>query len=335
MVHAGVARVAAWASFEDGYSVDKAVTSIWIGGPFSLKATALGHGWHECSPMSWCEGGGCLQVIERRGGMPVRLSLTSGGRRGHRVGVKVTVEAMEMSDELLSLMRSRVRTMLRADADLSGFFELAESDEGLAPLVRVGAGRILRSASMTENIVKVICATNVNWAQAVKMINRIGQLGPHLKEFRSQNSWPTPAEILSAGEGYLLNVARVGYRAKSIMSFCRSVLEGTFDAEDLDVRALTASTQELYKRLLSIRGIGPSSANFLLGQLGRHEQMSIDSWTKTYVSRKHFGGRKATVRQIENVYARYGRWRNLVWWFEQWMEWDTARSMLAEGGELN
>lgn len=303
-------------------------TRLRIPKPFSLKATALSHGWHECAPMSWCEGGKCLQTIERFGDMPVRVSLTEASSRGRRATVRVVAEAEEMNDSLLTLMRERTAVMLRARLDLSGFNDLIESHATLSVLPRIGAGRTLRAASMTENIIKAMCATNVNWTQAVKMINRICQLGPCLKHFRNLNAWPTPSEILSAGPEYLNNVARQGYRTESILAFCRSVRDGDFDPESLDAPANEATTDELYHKLVSIRGIGPSSANFLLGLVGRFDRMSIDSATLAFVARTYTNGRKPSVKEVERMYERYGAWRNLVCWFEGWTEWETARSMV-------
>jgi 3-methyladenine DNA glycosylase/8-oxoguanine DNA glycosylase len=269
-------------------------------------------------------------VIERDGDMPVRLSITEQRRGKARVRVGVTVEAERVSDALVALMASRVARMLCADNDLRGFHALAARTKSLKPVVALGAGRILRSVSMTENIIKAICGTNVDWRQAVKMINRIGQLGPCLGEFRSLHAWPTPKEILRAGDDYLRQVARVGYRAESILELCRSVEDGSFDPESLERLARSDGSDELFKRLRGIKGIGPATAAFLMGQLGRHDRVSVDSWTLTYVGRTYLNGKKPTVRQVEDIYERYGEWRGLVWWFEQWLQWDTARTMLRE-----
>jgi len=296
--------------------------------PFSLKATALSHGWHECAPFSWCEAGGCLQTIERIGDTPVRVSLTQGASNNSHVRVRLRMEASSLSAADTSLLRSRAAIMLRRDLDLTGFHARARELPKLKPILRIGAGRLMRSPYMAENIIKTQCAANVNWTQAVKMINRIGQLGPCLAHFRSLNAWPTPREILAAGEDYLLNVARVGYRAKFILGFCRSVVDGSFDVDGLDTFAAQNPTEEVYRRLLTIGGIGPSGASFLLSLLGHFGRMSIDSWTLAFVGRHYMNGRKPTVKQVEKLYEPYGDWRHLVWWFEQWLHWDTARSML-------
>ncbi len=306
----------------------KVDTTIRVCKPFGLKSTVLGHGWHECAPISWCEAGACLQTIERVGAMPVRLSVTEISGRGRFARLRLTVEAEEVGDTLVTLMRERMCVMLRVDLDLDGFYALAADHPKLAPVVELGAGRLLRCSSMFENIIKAMCGTNVNWAQAIKMINRIGQLGPCLEDFRNLNAWPTAAEILSAGEDYLLGVARVGYRASSILEFCRSVQRGGFDAEGLDEMAGRVSTDELYEHLLTIKGIGPATASFLLGLLGHFDRLSVDSWTIAFVAQRYMGGRKPTVKEVKRLYDSYGRWRSLVWWFEQWLEWSTARAML-------
>ena len=66
----------------------------------------------------------------------------------------------------------------------------------------------------------------------------------------------------------------------------------------------------------------------LVGLPGRYDRVSTDSWTIAYVAENYMTGRKPTVRQVERLYERYGQWRQLVWWFEQWLTWDTAQTML-------
>jgi 3-methyladenine DNA glycosylase/8-oxoguanine DNA glycosylase len=49
-----------------------------------------------------------------------------------------------------------VRHVLRLDADLSGFYALAAEDPDLAWTVS-GAGRMIRSPTVFEDVVKTIC----------------------------------------------------------------------------------------------------------------------------------------------------------------------------------
>ena len=309
-------------------------TTLRVPTPFSLKATVLSHGWHECAPMSWSEGGRCFQVIERRQNQAHRVSVTEASRRKHYVTLWVTIDGRNMSDDVVAQTRKNVTRVLGLDEDLTEFYKICRGHPTLHVIPRIGAGRGLRSVSMTENIIKVLCSTNVTWPQAVKMINRLAQLGPALPHFANLNAWPRPRDILRAGGRYLLEVCRVGYRADSILAFCADVCDGRIDPEELPALALShdVSSDDLLARLRSIRGIGPASAHYLLSFLGRHDRLAIDSSTVAHVARTHTNGRKPTHRQIEAIYERYGEWKNLIWWCEHWLTWDTAREILREAG---
>jgi len=301
---------------------------------FSLKSTVLSHGWHECTPMNWSEGGRCFQTIEYHGDHPYRVSVIENGRSRRTPQLSVTVDGGDIDDGVLQRTDDRLRVTLGLDRDLSEFYELCAQHPRLGAIPRIGGGRLLRSASMTENIIKAICATNVNWTQAVKMINRIAQLGPHVPHFRNVTAWPGPREILRAGERYLNEVCRLGYRTESILVFCRDVCDGRFEPDSLDALASdpAVSSDEILALLRSIRGIGPSSGHYLLGFLGRHDRLSIDSATVAHVAQLHTKGRRPTNKQIERVYAPYGRWKNLVYWCENWLTWATASGILREAG---
>lgn len=307
-------------------------TNIDVALPFSLRATVLSHGWHECAPMSWCAGGRCFQLIGRCRGEAVRISVIESSRTARRVRLRVDVEGNKIDDAFLEHVRGDLRWILRLDEDLTEFYALCVIHPTLHVLPRIGAGRMIRSACMAENIIKAICGTNVNWTQAVKMINRIGQLGPPVRHFVHLNAWPTPREILRGGERYLNEVCRLGYRTDSILKFCRDITDGGYDPEALRLHATngTLSSDDALKELLSIKGVGPSSANYLLAMLGFHDRMSIDSATIAHVSRTHTKGRKPTVRQVERIYAPYGKWRQLVWWLEYWLTWDSALAIIHD-----
>ena len=284
--------------------------------------------------MSWCEVGRCFQIIERNRDKSCRISVTEARKTRTFVTLSVTLEGVDLEENVIREMQKRVRRTLSLDRDLSGFYVMCKKDPTLCVLEKIGAGRSIRSFSMTENIIKMLCATNVNWTQAVKMINRIGQLGPHIPHYRSLNAWPTPREILRAGEKYLLEVCRVGYRAETILKFCSDVCGGRFNPESLDEQSSSpdVDTDDLLAQLRSIRGIGPSSAHALLSFLDRSDRLSIDSATVAHVAQTHTRGKKPTNKQIEKIYAKYGQWKQSALWYEQWLIWGTARQILQEEG---
>lgn len=309
-------------------------TTLSAPAPFSLEATVLSHGWHECSPMSWSFGGRCFQTIDRIGDDVFRVSIVEKSRTKSKVTLGVTLDGPVVQTEFVPVVKERLARVLGLHRDLAEFHALCAADAALSPIPKIGAGRAIRSASMTENVVKAICGTNVLWDQAIKMITRIGQLGPCLKNYRNLHAWPTPREILRAGEKYLVEVARVGYRAESILEVCANAASGKFNPDELDDIAAdeSVSTDELFDRVTSLRGVGPATANYLISFLGRHDRLSIDSATVAHVARVHTKGRTPSHKQIEKIYAKYGKWKQLAWWYEHWLTWGTAQRMLKEAG---
>ena len=150
-------------------------TTLSVRRPFSLKATVLSHGWHECSPMSWSEGGQCFQIIERDGNNACRVSVVEKRRTSRSVSLRVTIEGPEITPDFVGAVCHRLGVCLGLDRDITPFHDLCKNDPVLHVIPKIGAGRGIRSASMTENIIKAICGTNVTWNQAVKMINRIAK----------------------------------------------------------------------------------------------------------------------------------------------------------------
>lgn len=298
---------------------------------FRLRSTALSHGWHECSPLNWSEGGECLQWIDRHGLDAVRVSMVELRAPQAARTLQVMVEGPASAIDV-ARHEQRVRNLLALDRNLDEFYALCATHPRLRIAPRIGAGRLIRGGSMTEDIVKFLCSTNVNWSQAVKMINRLAQLGPTVRHFASQHAWPVPREILRAGRSYLVEVCRVGYRADSILQFCREVEDGTRDPDAFVAMARDDSvpSDDIVRRLREIHGIGPASAHALLSLLGRYDRLSIDSATIAHAQRAHFDGRKPSPKEVERHYEPYGRWKNLVYWCENWLNWGTARRLVAE-----
>jgi len=288
--------------------------------------------------MSWSEGGRCFQLMERDRDRVFRVCVTEAPTRSRSkktLNVSVDTDARNgtlIEDDVLDGIVARLRITLGLDVDLSEFYAMCAGDDVLSIVPKIGAGRMIRSASMTENILKALCSTNVNWTQAVKMVNRMCQLGPNMRDFRNLSAWPTPREILRGGKKYLSDVCRLGYRCDSVLKFCDDVASKRFDPESFDTLAADpgVSSEDLVKRLREIDGIGPTSANYLIGFLGRHDRLAIDSATFAHVAKFHTRGKKPTAKKIERLYAKYGQWKNKAAWLENWLTWDTARGLVAE-----
>jgi 3-methyladenine DNA glycosylase/8-oxoguanine DNA glycosylase len=146
----------------------------------------------------------------------------------------------EEGDEILA----GVKHVLRLDEDLSGFYELAAGDPELAWVTK-GAGRLIRSATVFEEVVKTVCTTNCSWADTTRMV---GALVEHLGEKApeapptgpSGHAFPTARAMAGAEERFYRDIVRAGYRGKHLLALARSVASG-----DLDLESLDANPEEL------------------------------------------------------------------------------------------
>jgi 3-methyladenine DNA glycosylase/8-oxoguanine DNA glycosylase len=195
-----------------------------------------------------------------------------------------------------------VRRMLNLDEDLSGFYALAADDPELS-WVTSGAGRMLRSPTVFEDVVKTICTTNTAWSATVRMV---GGLVEHV----GGGAFPTPAAMAAADDDVYRDLVRSGYRGAYLRSLAADVAEATIDLEELLDPELT--DDEVAARLLALPGVGPYAAAHVMMLLGRYSLLILDSWTRPQYARVN--GRKAADKTIERRFRRYGRYAGLAFW---------------------
>jgi 3-methyladenine DNA glycosylase/8-oxoguanine DNA glycosylase len=74
----------------------------------------------------------------------------------------------------------------------------------------------------------------------------------------------------------------------------------------------------LRKELLSIKGIGAYAAANLLMLLGRYDYLPVDSWALKMVSLEWHQGAAIGVKEVEQAFERWGKWKGLAYWFWSW-----------------
>jgi 3-methyladenine DNA glycosylase/8-oxoguanine DNA glycosylase len=128
-------------------------------------------------------------------------------------------------------------------------------------------------------------------------------------------AFPSAAAIAAAGPDFLKQEVGLGYRSRYIWELAVAVAEGRLDLARLEDPTLP--TSELLRALLQIKGVGGYAAATILMILGRYEYLAIDSEMRAFVSRKYFDGQPPTDAQIRAIYAPWGRWQYLAYWFDR------------------
>ncbi len=292
------------------------------GEPVDLVRTLNSHGFVDLPPMRPAADYRSVELTLRtRRGRPRTVRLEE-GRRGH---ARLTVLGPAASSAVARDLEATVRHVLRLDADLSGFYETASADPELAWATE-GAGRMVQSPTVFEDVVKTICTTNCAWSATIRMVHAIVEhLGEPALGARSDGPWgrafPTPDAMAAAGEAFYRDVARAGYRAGYLASLAASVAAGELDLERF-ARATPEELPdaELEARLLQIPGVGPYAAAHVMMTLGRYHRLILDSWTRPTYAKK-VGRRTVTDATIARRFRRYGPHAGLAFWLFLTRDW--------------
>jgi 3-methyladenine DNA glycosylase/8-oxoguanine DNA glycosylase len=220
-----------------------------------------------------------------------------------------------------------VRHMLRLDEDLSRFYALTDGDEDLAWVTR-GAGRMLRSPTVFEDVVKTVCTTNCTWSATVRMVTAlVDHLGA---EGRHGRAFPSPAAMAEAPADFYADVARTGYRGAYLQAIAGAVADGSLDLEALDGRT-DLPDDEVADRLLALPGVGPYAAAHIMMLLGRYGRLILDSWTRPTYAR--LVNRKTVAdRTIERRFRRYRDFAGLAFWLYLTRDWVEDRPSGSDSG---
>jgi N-glycosylase/DNA lyase len=211
-----------------------------------------------------------------------------------------------------------VRHVLRLDDVMGEFYAAVLRDEDFAWIAREGAGRLLRSPTVFEDLVKTICTTNCSWALTIKMVTGlVRNLGREAADGR--RAFPTPAAMASAPPSFYTEEVRAGYRAPYLLELAQRVASGALDPEAWIGSELTAD--ELRREMKRVKGVGDYAAENMLKLLGRYDCLALDSWVRANFARKHNRGRAASDARIARFYSRFKEWRGLALWCDMTRDW--------------
>jgi 3-methyladenine DNA glycosylase/8-oxoguanine DNA glycosylase len=281
------------------------------GEPVDLWRTIVSHGVASLPPAEVDEDARTMAITLRvgPGARTVRISEAGAGTaRLEIVGRTGRRQAETLTDA--------VRHVLRLDEDLSDFYARAAQDPELS-WVASGAGRMIRSATVFEEVVKTVCTTNCTWSATERMVGAlVTQLGTAAPG--GGRAFPTPEAMAGAPESWYRDVARAGYRGAYLRTLAADVASGELDLEQLDDPELP--DDEVERRLLALPGVGPYAAAHVMTLIGRYSRLILDSWTRPKYAKLN-GGEAAGDAEIVARFAPYDRYAGLAFWLYLTRDW--------------
>ena len=280
---------------------------------FSFKRTIVSHGWYGLQPFRIDQNRWALsRVLDLKNGSPVTVEMRS-TKRAIQVSVSRSV-GKRASEQIVK----DVRHMLRLDDKLDDFYDVIAGEPQFSWIRTQGAGRLLRSPTVFEDLVKMICTTNCSWALTQKMVTGLVEnLGRQSDD--GQRTFPTPEAMALMPLKFYVDEVRAGYRAPYFKELADRVASGELNVEAWLNSSLP--TLELMQQMREIKGVGPYAAENLLKLIGRYDGLALDSWTRAKFFTVRNNGRKASDKKIARFYSRFGAWRGLVLWCDMTHDW--------------
>ncbi len=272
---------------------------------FRYAPTVLSHGWGSLAPFSYADG--VLSRVQKLSdGQIVRFDL----RWEH--GKLVASSPSDLTARQKREISEIAARCLSFDDDLTLFHDLIRTHPAYGWIETVGAGRMLVSPSVWEDLAKTLLTTNTMWAMTKGMVSRLAALGDANAD--GDRAFPEPEQIATLDPEALNAQVRAGYRGAYLHTLATRIASGELDVEiwrDPEIPSV-----EVYKALKGIKGFGDYAAGAMMRLLGRFDQLGLDSVCRATYAQRYNNGVKATDKEIAAYYAPFEDWRGLVVWLD-------------------
>lgn len=196
---------------------------------------------------------------------------------------------------------------------------------------RSGRGRLMRSPTIFEDVVKTVTSCNVAWPSTIVMNQRLcevlGERSPS-----GLRAFPTPERLARTKPITLRARCRVGYRDARIVELAR--LFAATRARLRTSKPLADShlalphwespdlltDDDLREALLALPGIGPYAAANVLQLLGRYAHLPLDTESVRH-GKAVLGFTGSAARIMKRVHAHFAPFGDQAfrsYWFELW-----------------
>jgi N-glycosylase/DNA lyase len=294
-----------------------------------LRRVFLSHGIAELPPMRLDQKAWTFEITAPLTGLTARTLIISQARPGHGL---IAVKGRPPTPRMGAAIMAQVRHVLSLDLDLSPFYAVAAEDPDL-DWVLSGAGRMVRSPTVFEDVVKTICTTNTSWGGTTRMVNalveHLGEKAPGAPPTGPYGrAFPTPEAMAAAPDYFYKKVAGAGYRGPYLKALAKDVAGGRVDLEQLATTSRDdLPDEDVATQLQALPGVGPYAAAHIMLMLGRYDRLILDSWTRPTYARLLGKTRPISDRAIERRFKPYGRYAGLAFWLFLTRDW------LAEDAE--
>jgi len=283
--------------------------------PYIFTSTLRSHGWVSLLPNTHDENVESFSRVERlSSGKIVNLYIASSEAACPEILVTVEHDG-KLPPGLQNDIKNRVAYMLRLNENLQDFYDLCSKRGNKRKNLTEGKGYLLRSPEVFEDLVKVICTTNIQWGGTKRMVRElVDSFGSPFSGDPSLHSFPAPELISAVSLEEFKNHVRLGYRADYVYELSTRIFRGDLKLNDL--LDISKPTTEIKRQLLAIKGVGNYAAASMLMLLGRYDQIPVDTVFRQFMKEKYFRDKDFSEEEGLRIYEEWGQWKYLVYWNE-------------------
>jgi 3-methyladenine DNA glycosylase/8-oxoguanine DNA glycosylase len=283
---------------------------------YVLSRDYCSYGYFLLEPNHWEPRTRVLSRILDLAEGPVRLDVVQEASAGRRAaaGTPLSVKADRGLAAKEKAEAARLLTrMLRLDEDVEEIRDFHRVDSRWK---RSGRGRLMRSPTLFEDVIKTVTSCNVTWPSTVTMNRRLCEV------VGRGGAFPSPLHLARTRPATLRARCRVGYRDARMIElaelFSTPPQRGGLDLDW--IQDPKTPDDALLGTLLDLPGIGPYAAANIMQLLGRYHRLPLDTESvrhgKTVLAFK--GSDKAVMKRVARHFAPFGRHAFRSYWFELW-----------------
>jgi 3-methyladenine DNA glycosylase/8-oxoguanine DNA glycosylase len=285
---------------------------------YTLRRDVCSYGYFLLSPNRWDVGRRVIGRVLSLGDRPVYAEISQNGPRGTPLTV---ITSRSLGKPARRQAEAQLTRMLRLDEDTPLIRAFHKVDPRFK---RAGRGRLFRSASLFEDVIKTVTSCNVTWPNTVQMNVRLCEALGDRVEFRGVMHYGFPrAEKVARTRPQVLRArCRVGYRDARIVELARlftlPVSRGGIDEAWLT--SPQTADDDVFRALVDLPGIGPYAAANIMQLMGRYGRLPLDTESvrhgRTLLG---FAGTPAQVmKKVHSHFAPFGAHAFRSYWFELW-----------------
>jgi 3-methyladenine DNA glycosylase/8-oxoguanine DNA glycosylase len=285
---------------------------------YDLARDVCSYGYFLLAPNHWDHESRVLWRVFALANGPVLAEIAQPKGAGGKLRVRTSRSLLrEGKDELVG----QVTRMLRLDESAEMLAEFHRLDPRFK---KSGRGRLFRSPTLFEDVIKTVTSCNVQWPGTITMNQRLCEVvGAKVRLGGvTAHAFPSAKQLAKVSAGTLRGRCRVGYRDKRIVELARlfstHVKRGGIDQAMLQDPATPDDV--LFRTLVDLPGIGPYAAANIMQLLGRYGRLPLDTESVRH-GRTMLGLRGSSAQVMKKVHAHFAPMGDQAfrsYWFEMW-----------------